>query len=59
MRLDLIQLKVESFSVFPEEDTSFLMAANSQAPCGASTSPCLNSEKTCGPECIAVAPNQY
>lgn len=54
MRLDLDQLDVETFPISdPESDE--IMAT--QYPCpGPTTSPCLDSLKTCGPECIAAAP---
>lgn len=53
MRLDPMQLDVETFPVQPEPDMATLKIANSQMPCGGTTSPCLNSEMTCDPACIA------
>jgi len=52
MRLDPMHLEVDTFPT-EHEETSYLMVANSQMPCGASTSPCLDSQATCDPRCIA------
>lgn len=54
MRLDLDQLDVVTFPI-SDPETDGIMAT--QAPCpGPTTSPCLNSQQTCGPQCMAAAP---
>ena len=53
MRLDPNHLDIESFPIV-DPGTDEIMA--SQAPCAGTTSPCLNSAQTCGPQCMAVIP---
>ena len=51
LTLDFESLTVDTFAPLPEPaGPDFLM---SRLPNEPSSSPCLNSEQTCGPECIA------